>query len=121
MISRTKIKFRTGKKTNPSIKETIALALKNSAWHKVAQRLSASTRDYVSVNLSQLDSITKNGETVVVLGKVLGSGNITKKIRVCALGFSSSAIEKMKKTKSESVSVMDEIKINPKAESIKLI
>jgi len=121
MISKTKIKNRTKHKTNYELIETTRNANKNKAWLKVAQILSAPTRDYSSVNLEKVDKETKAGDTVVVPGKVLGSGELTKKVRICALSFSSSALIKMKSTKSEAVSINDEIKLNPKAEGVKII
>lgn len=121
MVSRTLVKFRSNKKTNPSTMETIAIALKNKNWFKIAQIISASTKQYSSVNLDKIDKLTQNGDTVVIPGKVLSTGELTKKVRICALGFSALAIEKMKKTKSEAVSIAQEIKSNPKAEGVKII
>ena len=109
------------KKTNSEIVKTIILAKKNNKWIKLAYQLSGSTRKYSSVNLDEIDKKSKEGDTLVVLGKVLGSGNLNKKVRVCALGFSASAVEKLKKTKSEISSLADEIKKNPKAEGIKIL
>lgn len=123
MASRTHIKFRADKKTNPVILEAIAAALKtkSKAWHAVAQRLSAATRLYDSKNLSEIDTTTTAGDTVVVLGKVLGSGDITKKIRIAALSFSQSAANKLKKTKSEAVFITEEIAKNQKAAGVKFL
>ena len=46
----------------------------------------------------------------MVLGKVLGVGDFSKRVRVCALGFSSSAKDKLKKAKSECIDIAEEIK-----------
>jgi large subunit ribosomal protein L18e len=121
MISKTKIKFRAKKKTNPVLAETISEALKHPSWKDVAKFLSSSTRKYISLNLSEIDKRSKEGDTVVVLGKVLSGGNLTKKIRICALAISESASEKAKETKSEIVSVLEEIKKNPKAEGVRIL
>jgi len=121
MISKTSIKFRTEKKTNPELSTTIALALKHPKWHKVAQILSASTRKHSSVNLDQIDRLTTPGDTVVIPGKVLSNGELTKKVRICALSFSPRALEKLKSTKSEAVNLITELQKNPKGEGIKLI
>jgi large subunit ribosomal protein L18e len=121
MISRAHIKTRSRKKTNPEIVNTIREALKNKAWFKIAQILSSSTREYSSINLEKINKETKAGDTVVIPGKVLSSGNLDKKVRICALAFSESAISKLKSTKSESVSILDEIKSNPKAQGVKVI
>lgn len=121
MISNTRVKSRIARKNNPIIVETIRLALKNDNWKKVAQFLSNSTSDYLVMNLEDIDKQTSAGDTVVILGKVLGSGELTKKLRICALGISKEAKVKLTKTKSEFVNVIDEIKKNPKAEGVKLL
>lgn len=120
-ISKTKIKFRTRQKSNSELQETIRLALKNKSWFKVSQILSNSTRNYSSVNLGQIDKVSKQGEIIVVIGKVLSQGNLTKKVRICSLGISAVAKEKLKDTKSEFVYLGNEIKSNPKAEGVRVI
>ena len=120
-ISKTTIKFNAKRKTNPLVSDTLNLALKNKNWLPIAKTIASSRRKYSSVNLSEIDRQTTAGDTVVVIGKVLGSGDISKKVRVCAFGFSSSALEKLKKSKSEPVSILEEIKKNTKAEGLKII
>ena len=121
MISKRKIKVRARKKSNPVLLETIKQAYRNKGWMKIAQKLSSSTRKYDSVNLEKIDKESKAGDTIIVLGKVLSAGKLVKKLRICALSFSAGALEKMKETKSEAVSILDEIKSNPKAQGIKII
>lgn len=121
MISSTRLKKRAKKKTSVVLVETIGAARKNPKWNEVAKVLSGSTRRYSSVNLFEIDKQTTAGDTVVILGKVLSKGELTKKVRICALNISEKASEKMKETKSEIVSILEEIKKNPKAEGIKLI
>ena len=120
-ISKTKIKGRTKAKSNDGLQETIRLALKNKAWFKLAQILSASTRQYSSVNLGQIDKVSKQGEIIVVLGKVLSSGSLTKKVRIASLGISAEAKDKLKETKSEYVYLAKEIQSNVKAEGVRVI
>ena len=121
MISKTKIKGRTKAKSNDDLQETIRLALKNKAWFKIAQILSASTRQYSSVNLGQIDKVSKQGEIIVVPGKVLSSGSLTKKVRIASLGISAEAKDKLKETKSEYVYLAKEIQSNVKAEGVRVI
>ena len=120
-ISKTKLKKHLRRKTNPSLTMTIFLAKKHKPWLPVAKLLAGSTRKHSSVNLTDIEKQTTTGDTVLIPGKILSKGDITKKVRICALGFSAMAKEKLKKTKSEAVSIMDEIKINPKAEGLKII
>lgn len=49
----------------------------------------------LEVNLWKLEKVCSNGDTVIVPGRVLGSGEFTKKITIYALGFSKSAEEKI--------------------------
>ena len=121
MISKNKIKIRARKKTNPELTETIKLAYKNQEWHKIAQILSASTKRYSEINLSDLDKESKLGDTLVVPGKILSKGNLTKRIKICALGISQEARTKLKESKTEFIYLREEINKNPKAEGIKII
>ena len=119
--SKTKIKLRIKNKTNHELKETIKLALKNKYWNNIARILSSSTRKYSAVNLSEIEKQTTPGDTVIIPGKVLSKGELTKKVRICALSISAMAKEKLKATKSEFAHLSEEIKKNTKAEGIKII
>lgn len=121
MISKTKIDKRIKRKKNPNIVETIINLKKKKEWLKIAQIISSSTRKYSSVNLEEIDRNTKEGDTVVVPGKVLSSGEISKKIRIAALSFSDKAKEKLKSKKCEVVSILKEFKENPTARGIKVL
>ncbi|MBU0466649.1 MAG: 50S ribosomal protein L18e [Nanoarchaeota archaeon] len=120
-LSKTKLKSRTKKKTNPVLVETLNAAIKNPSWKEVSKLLSTPTRRYSSVNLFEIDKQTKAGDTVIIPGKVLSKGEMTKKVRICALSISEKAKEKLKPTKSEIVSILEEITKNKKAEGIKII
>ena len=115
------IKKKIGRKTNISLSSALTSARKNKSWVKLAHVLSGSTRMQLSVNLEQIDKQAKAGDIILVPGKILGSGNITKKLRICALGISSSAREKLRATKSEFITIEQEMKDNPKGEGIKVI
>ncbi len=52
-----------------------------------------------SINLDKLDKLTKDNDSIIVPGKVLGGGSITKKISICAIDFTDSALEKVKASK----------------------
>jgi large subunit ribosomal protein L18e len=121
MISKTKIKKRARRKTSPVLVETIEEARKNDGWNAVAKLLSGSTKKYSSMNLSDIDKETKAGDTVVIVGKVLSKGDLTKKVRICALSASESAKMKIKEMKGELVSILEEIKKNKKAEGVRVL
>lgn len=120
-LSKTHIKDKCKRKTNPVLAETLYAARKQKNWLALAHKLSGPTRLHASINLDQIDSKTSAGDTIIVPGKVLASGQLTKKLRICSLSISSSARQKMQKTKSEYVSILEEIKKNPKAEGVKIL
>lgn len=49
----------------------------------------------IEVNIYKLEKFCNDGDVVIVPGKVLGSGELTKNITVYALGFSAPAKEKI--------------------------
>ncbi len=70
------------------------------------------------VNVYKLEKLCNDGDNVIVYGKVLGDGEITKKINVYALGFSKSAKEKIIKAGGNALKIKD-LKSIPKG--IKII
>ena len=109
MISKTQISKRTLKKRNPEIVETINLAKKNDLLD-LAMRLSGPSSKYKNINIDEMGKI--EGDKILIVGKVLGSGDINKKVKVAALGFSERAKEKLKKAGCEIKSIKQEIKDN---------
>ena len=64
---------------------------------EIAKKLETSSRVRPEVNLTKLDKICKENETVIVPGKVLSTGNLKKPLTVAAASFSMSSIEKIQK------------------------
>lgn len=119
--TKTKISKQEKRKTNPSLVETIRLAKKNEKWLDVAGLLSGPRRRKVNLNLSEIDKEVKEGDSVLIPGKVLSQGNVSKKIKVVGLGFSKNAKEKLLNSKCEVVYIKDEIKKNPSAKGLKIL
>jgi large subunit ribosomal protein L18e len=90
-------------------------------WLYVAELLSRPTRKRVEVNLSKLNKYTKDGDTVIVPGKLLGYGMINKKITVAAWRYSLNAKEKLEKSGIKILTIEDLLKENPKGSNIKII
>ena len=121
MITKTQLGKRIYNKQNPVIAETILQCKKNTAWLNVGQIISGSRKNFAETNLGKIDENTKEGDIVVIPGKVLSQGEINKKIRIAALSFSETAREKLKESKSEVITILEEIKKNPSAKGIKII
>jgi len=119
-ISKTSIRKKTQRKTNPYLVETINLAKKNNLL-ELAKKLTRPTKLQVKVNLTELNEDVKDGEKIMLPGKVLGSGNINKKIVICALSFSNGATEKLKKAGCEIKTIKKEIEDNKTLKGVRII
>ena len=119
--SNRKLKEQISRKTNPILLETLMSAKKNKGWKKIADILSSSTKKQSRLNLFEIDANTSAGDTVLIPGKVLSEGEITKKIKICALSASKNAREKIKHSKTEFLTINEEINKNPKCEGIKIL
>jgi len=120
MKSKSKISKQIQKKSSPKLVETVLAAKKYENWLGVAEILSGPRRKMKEVNLGDLEK-AKEGETIVVAGKVLSKGEVSEKIKIAALNFSEKAKDKLKKAGCETLSILDEIKKNPDAEGIKIL
>jgi len=119
--SKTLIEKQLKRKTNPEIVETIISAKKHKKWLEIAGILAGSRKNFSDVNLSRISKEAKTGEVIVVPGKVLSQGEVDKKVKVAALGFSESAKEKLIKAGCTALSIFEEIKSNPEAKGVKII
>ncbi|MCD6547218.1 MAG: 50S ribosomal protein L18e [Nanoarchaeota archaeon] len=95
--------------------------LKKPIWKRVASDLERPRRIRRIVNLSRINRYTKDGDVVVVPGKVLGDGILEKKIEIAAFQFSQSAKEKIKLSGSSAISIQELIKKNPEGKGVKII
>ena len=117
---------RTGP-TNIYLKELIETLKQKSnelnapIWKEVAERLEGSRRRKAEVNLSDISKNAPDGGAVVVPGVVLGNGELTRSVSVAAWRFSSSAMEKIKKTKCKPITIEELMKINPKGSGVRIL
>jgi len=121
MKSKTKIEKQLEKKTNPELVKTIIEAKKKKNWLEVAAMLSSPRAKRINMNLNKINDEAKEGEIVVIAGKVLSQGELNKKIKVVALGFSEMAKEKISKAKGEALTILEEIKKNPEAKNVRFL
>jgi ribosomal protein L18E len=121
MVSRTKLKQRLSRKTSPELKQTIAEALKNPNWNEVSKLISSSARKQSSLNLYEIDKQVSHGDTVLIAGKVLSKGELTKQVDIVALAISQPALNKLKDSKSKFRTILEEIKSNKKAEGLNIL
>ena len=117
---------RTGP-TSPYVKKLIEkLKIKAAEtgapiWKDLAARLEKPRRQKISVNLIKINKYAPENSAVLVPGVVLGSGQLEKKVKIAALRFSKSAIEKIKNSGSEAMTIEELVDRNPKGSNIKII
>jgi len=90
-------------------------------WKRIASDLEKPTRNRRIVNLSKIDRYTRENETVIVPGKVLGSGDLNKKITIAAYSFSEQALDKIKISEGKAINIKELMKSNPKGSKIKIL
>ncbi|MHC1592543.1 MAG: 50S ribosomal protein L18e [Methermicoccaceae archaeon] len=89
-------------------------------WLELAKRLSTPTRGYVEVNVSRLNRHTSEGDTVVVPGVVLGAGILGHSVKVGALRFSQSAVEKIEEAEGACMSIEQMLESEPDGKKIRV-
>jgi large subunit ribosomal protein L18e len=89
-------------------------------WKRVASDLEAPSNQRRIVNLSKIDKHCQDGDVIVVPGKVLSMGDLTKKVTVAAYSFSGNAHEKINKV-GKAITIDELVKKNPKGSKIRVI
>jgi len=121
MKSNTKISKQLERKNNPELVKTIVAAKKKKNWKEVASMISCPRSKRKDFNLEEINEKVKAGEKIIVPGKILSQGDLDKKIKIIALGFSEKAKEKILKSKSEISNILEEIKSNPEMKGLRML
>ena len=112
---------------NPLLVDVI-LALKkaskknNAAIYAAAARSLGGHRSRRSeVNVGKIGRATKNGDKVLVPGKVLGAGDLSHRVVVGAFSFSAASVDKIQKAGGEAVSLSSLLKKYPEGKGVLLL
>lgn len=90
-------------------------------WRDIAVRLERPSRSWAEVNLSRIARVAPKGATVVVPGKVLGSGALPHSVTVAAFAFSGSAKSKIQAAGGHALSIGELVEKAPKGSNIKIV
>jgi large subunit ribosomal protein L18e len=90
-------------------------------WDDLATRLEKPARSWAEVNLSRIGRVAPKGATIVVPGKVLGSGALPHAVTVAAFSFSGSARTKIKAAGGEALSIPQLMKKTPGGSKVKIV
>ncbi len=118
---------RTVKKTNPRLTHLIMM-LKDASqtheaniWREIAKRLDSPRKNYAEVNISKINRYAQEGETILVPGKVLGSGVLDLPVNVAALNFSEAAASKIVGANGTCMTIEELVRSNPKGSRVRII
>jgi large subunit ribosomal protein L18e len=90
-------------------------------WRKVAKELSKPTRRRPQVNVSKIEEHVNEGETVLVPGKLLGAGHISKKVDVAAFAYSTAAKALVEGSGGKIMSIEELMKANPEGKNVRIL
>lgn len=111
-------------KTNPLLVALIADLKKAGReapiWRDVANALGAPVSRRIEFNVGRL-ALLNDGEVAVVAGKILGGGEISRKVTVGAYVFSAAAKAKIEKAGGKCLTLAEMIKQYPKGTGVRMV
>ena len=115
---------RTGP-TNYQLQEIIAQlasrARENNLWKRVLKDLQKPSRKRSTVNVYKIDKFAREGEIILVPGKVLSLGTLNKKVEVAAVNFSDDARRKIEEAKGSTISIKELFEKNPEGKKVRIL
>ena len=105
------------------VKQLKKASAKNKApiWSKLAHLALKPNSVKRVVNLTKINSLTKENDVVIVPGKILATGNIDHKITLSSFSISNSAAKKIIESGSKILSFSEIIEKIPNGNGVKLI
>lgn len=124
-MSKNTIK-KISRKTNPRIIDLI-FSLKElgnqenaNVWKKMSYKIENTSKNYSNLNLSKINRYTKENEMIIVPGKILGSGELNHIVTIAAIGFSKTAIEKIKSSNGKYMTIEEMMELYPNGKGIRI-
>jgi large subunit ribosomal protein L18e len=109
---------------NDNTKSNLRKAYKRSGspiWKSIEKKFKSSRSNRSEVNVSKLDNITKEGDIVIVPGKVLGSGIINHKIILSSFSISVAAMKKVIDCGGEVITINELVEQYPDGKGVRII
>ena len=105
------------------VKDLKHASTKNEApiWLKLAKLALKKSSAKRVVNLTQINDVTKEGEVIVVPGKVLGTGNVSHKITISYFSISNTAAKKILESGGSIISFKEMIEKFPTGKGVRII
>jgi len=115
------------KKTNPTLLKLVERLKRESfenkapVWRDIADRLLKPRSQWVEVNVSKIERYASENDIIIVPGKLLGAGVISKKVKVAAFNCSDAAKDKIANAGGKSMSIEELLESNPKGSRIRIM
>lgn len=115
------------RKQNPLLRELLrelegaAKLHRAPIWHAVARRLDRARHRAVPLNVGHLERAAGPSETVVVAGKLLAAGRLSKPLTVAAFAYSESARGKIHAAGGKALSIPELLKHHPDGAGVRLV
>ena len=90
-------------------------------WTAVADRLERSRHQVRPVNVGHLERLARSDETVIVPGKLLADGLLTKRLTVAAFSYSAEARSKVQAAGGVALSLQDLVKSRADGGGVRLL
>ena len=109
--------------TNYQLKQLISEleGTQNAFWRRIRSDLLKPRRNQRVANLYKISKNAREGEIIVVPGKVLSVGEISKKVLVAALSFSGNAQKKINEAKGKTITLEQLYKENPEGKNVRIL
>ena len=114
-------------KTNAHLVDTIAQLKAKSRetgaalWRDVALRLSKSRKNWASPNLSRVSRYAPEGATIVVPGKLLGTGEVSGSPTIVAYSVSAGARAKVEEAGGRIMTLAELMNDNPSGSGVYIL
>lgn len=109
--------------SNPVLVETLDALQKadGGIYDTAEQHLGKTNRERPEVNISDIERQSEEGDTILVPGKILGSGKIDNSATVAAFKASDSAKAKIENAGGEFVYIQDLLDENQQGSGVKIV
>ena len=93
---------------------------KRRIWKQVSKKLSGPRRNRIEANLIRINKKTKENDTIVIPGKILGIGDLDHKITIACVNWSTPAKTKIENSGSRLITIEELFEQNPEGKNVKL-
>lgn len=119
--------LRTIVKENPELRRTL-IELRKAAkvhnapiWADVARKLARPRHQVTPVNIGRIERLSEPGSTLLVPGKLLAAGTLTKSVTIAAFQSSEGAKEKVHQAGGRLVSIHELMKSRPDGSGVRIL